>query len=47
MFAENNPAGIKAFLSLAGLCENILRLPVTPVSDRLMEQIKSYMEGYH
>lgn len=46
MFAENNPAGIKAMLSAAGLCENNLRLPVVPVSDALMQQIKSYLEGY-
>lgn len=46
MFAENNPAGIKAMLSAAGLCENNLRLPVVPVSDALMQKIKSYLESY-
>lgn len=39
MFAENNPAGIKAFMSAAGLCENQLRLPLVPVSDSLLKQI--------
>lgn len=46
MFAENNPAGIKAVLYTAGLCENNLRLPLVPVSDGLMQQIKTFMENY-
>lgn len=46
MFAENNPAGIKAFLSVAGLCNNHLRLPVVPVSEPLMKQIKEYIKTY-
>ena len=40
MFAENNPAGIKAFMSAAGLCENQLRLPLVPVSESLMKLIR-------
>ncbi|MGH2643309.1 MAG: 4-hydroxy-tetrahydrodipicolinate synthase [Chitinophagaceae bacterium] len=46
IFAENNPAGIKAFLSVAGLCNNHLRLPVVPVSELLMKQIKEYIKVY-
>lgn len=46
MFAENNPAGIKAFLSAAGLCGNNLRLPVVPVSNGLLEKIKAYLKDY-
>lgn len=46
MFAENNPAGIKAILSVAGLCENNLRLPVVPVSDELLKQIEFFMKNY-
>ena len=30
MFAENNPAGVKAFLTELGFIENVLRLPMTP-----------------
>ncbi|SFV34138.1 4-hydroxy-tetrahydrodipicolinate synthase [Thermoflavifilum thermophilum] len=46
MFAENNPAGIKAFMSEAGLCENMLRLPLVPVSASLHQQIRDYMRAF-
>ncbi|MAW09356.1 MAG: 4-hydroxy-tetrahydrodipicolinate synthase [Flavobacteriaceae bacterium] len=40
LFKEGNPAGIKAFLSIKGYCENILRLPLTPVDKNLYDDIK-------
>lgn len=40
LFAENNPAGVKAFLAEMGIIENEVRLPVVPVSDKLLQQIK-------
>lgn len=40
LFKEGNPSGIKAFLSLKGYCENILRLPLTPVDKNLYDDIK-------
>jgi 4-hydroxy-tetrahydrodipicolinate synthase len=43
LFAENNPAGVKAACFELGLIENYLRLPVTPVSDELQTKIKSYL----
>lgn len=43
MFAENNPAGVKAFMEQQGLIKNIVRLPVTPVSDGLYNKIKQYV----
>lgn len=43
MFAENNPAGIKAFMSEKGLVKNSVRLPVVPVSKGLHEKIKLYL----
>ncbi|HVX52159.1 MAG TPA: 4-hydroxy-tetrahydrodipicolinate synthase, partial [Chitinophagaceae bacterium] len=43
MFAENNPAGVKAFMADKGLIKNILRLPVTPVSRELHRKIKDYI----
>jgi len=46
MFAENNPAGIKAFLYEAGLCENRFRLPVVPVSGALQQHIKDFLAEY-
>lgn len=39
LFAENNPAGVKSFMSQMGLIQNVLRLPVTPVSDVLHKKI--------
>jgi 4-hydroxy-tetrahydrodipicolinate synthase len=39
MFAEGNPAGIKALLSSLGLVENILRLPLVAVSNQIMDKI--------
>ncbi|WP_341843163.1 4-hydroxy-tetrahydrodipicolinate synthase [Chitinophaga caseinilytica] len=46
MFAENNPAGIKAFLHQAGLMENVFRLPVIPATEALQQQIKKYLSAY-
>jgi 4-hydroxy-tetrahydrodipicolinate synthase len=41
LFEEGSPAGIKAVLTTVGLCENYLRLPLTPVSPALFEKLKS------
>jgi 4-hydroxy-tetrahydrodipicolinate synthase len=46
LFAENNPAGVKAFLVEAGVIENYLRLPLTPLSKELYEKVKEYYEVY-
>lgn len=35
LFKEGNPAGVKATLQLLGICEGHLRLPLTPISERL------------
>ena len=43
LFEENSPAGIKAFLHEKGLIENVLRLPITPVSNDLQVRIKSFL----
>jgi 4-hydroxy-tetrahydrodipicolinate synthase len=43
LFAENNPAGVKAFLSEMGIIENYLRLPLVPLSQTWMEQVKEYI----
>ena len=44
MFAENNPAGVKAFMAGMGLIENYLRLPVVPLSEGLQERVKKYLQ---
>lgn len=38
LFAENNPAGVKSFMSHLGLIENVLRLPVLPLSEGLHQK---------
>jgi 4-hydroxy-tetrahydrodipicolinate synthase len=43
MFIENNPAGVKAFLTELGLIENHLRLPMVPLSGEVYEKVKSYL----
>ena len=44
LFAENNPAGVKAAMAEMKLIGNYLRLPVVPVSAGLQEKIKSYVK---
>lgn len=44
MFAEGSPAGVKTYLSEMGLCENISRMPVWPVSDTLHGRIREMMK---
>ena len=46
LFAEGNPAGIKALLGVMGLCENVLRLPLVPVSEQLTERIREFVVTY-
>lgn len=39
LFAEGNPGGVKCALSALGICEENLRLPLVPVSDKLRTQL--------
>jgi 4-hydroxy-tetrahydrodipicolinate synthase len=43
LFAENNPAGVKAVLSEMGIIENYLRLPLVPLSAGIQKQIQEYL----
>lgn len=43
MFAENNPAGVKAFMTEMGLLQNQLRLPMLPLSNGLHQQVVKYL----
>ncbi len=45
LFAENNPAGAKAFLFEMGLIRNVVRLPVVPLSDSLHADVKSFIKS--
>lgn len=40
LFAEGNPAGVKEVLSHLDICENYLRLPLTPVSQTISERMR-------
>ena len=39
IFADGNPAGIKALMSHLGLCKNILRLPLVTANDKVQNDI--------
>ena len=43
LFAENNPAGAKAFLSEMGIIKNVLRLPLVPLSASIHQRVKQYL----
>ena len=43
LFAENNPAGVKAFLAEKGVIKNHLRLPLVPLSEGVYQQVKAYL----
>jgi 4-hydroxy-tetrahydrodipicolinate synthase len=45
LFAENNPAGVKAAMYELGLIGNYLRLPVVPVSEALQTKMQQYVKG--
>ena len=45
LFAEGNPAGVKATLKQMGLCENILRLPLAPVGETAAKKITQFLKG--
>lgn len=39
IFADGNPAGIKYLMSIMGLCENVLRLPLVSVNEKVETDI--------
>lgn len=43
IFEDGNPAGIKAVLSHMGLCSNVLRLPLVPVSKNVESRLINAM----
>lgn len=46
MFCENNPAGIKAFLSEMNLISNYLRLPGVPLSEVHLQKVKYFLANH-
>lgn len=45
LFAENNPAGVKAFMYELKLIENELRLPLVSLSDPIHKKVKNFLAG--
>jgi 4-hydroxy-tetrahydrodipicolinate synthase len=43
LFVENNPAGVKAALAELGLIENVVRLPLVPLSKNHHEHVRKYL----
>ncbi|HSN08005.1 MAG TPA: 4-hydroxy-tetrahydrodipicolinate synthase [Hanamia sp.] len=43
LFIENNPAGLKAILSELGLIENVLRLPLVPLTPTNQQKVKDFL----
>ena len=41
IFADGNPAGIKALMAHVGLCKNVLRLPLVPVNENVRQDIEN------
>ncbi len=44
LFADGNPSGVKAMLSIMNLCNNNLRLPLVPVSKPTLIRIQKAIE---
>jgi 4-hydroxy-tetrahydrodipicolinate synthase len=44
IFAEGSPAGVKYALTLQGIIENHLRLPLVPISKELEEKISNWIK---
>ncbi len=44
LFVEGNPPGVKCALSHMGVCENVFRLPVVPVSEGTNQKIGEFIK---
>jgi 4-hydroxy-tetrahydrodipicolinate synthase len=44
LFAEGNPAGIKYCLKQLNICENVLRLPLVPISSQLEKRLQEEIQ---
>lgn len=43
LFAENNPAGVKCFMAEMNMIENVLRLPLVPLSAPFQQKVKEFI----
>lgn len=46
IFEEGNPSGVKAALENMGICDNIVRLPLSNVSRALYNRLQSYVKEH-
>ncbi len=46
LFTEGNPPGVKCVLTHMGVCKNVLRLPIVPVSKETDKKIAAFLQGY-
>lgn len=46
LFVEGNPSGAKAALSIRGMMENSLRLPLTPVSESTFNKLSQLLANF-
>lgn len=44
-FSDGSPAGVKAFMSQKGLCENVVRPPLAPVKDEVYNKLLELSNG--
>lgn len=44
LFADGNPPGVKYVLSKQGFCNNVLRLPLVPVSEATAKKIDNFLK---
>jgi 4-hydroxy-tetrahydrodipicolinate synthase len=44
LFADGNPAGVKAMMNIMNICQNNLRLPLVPVTRQLYTRIQKAIE---
>lgn len=43
LYADGNPAGIKATLNILGICKNVLRPPLVPVTQQTFDKLQSFI----
>jgi 4-hydroxy-tetrahydrodipicolinate synthase len=46
LFADGNPAGVKAALTILGMSKNYLRLPMVPVNKEVYARLKKLIDNY-
>tara|TARA_B100001142_G_scaffold292270_1_gene311018 strand:- start:951 stop:1829 length:879 start_codon:yes stop_codon:yes gene_type:complete len=45
LYNDGNPAGIKASLNIMGICKNVVRPPLVPVSESVYNKLKEIISG--